>query len=115
MKRKIRKEVKYSHDEWDKVIAFAKESGKLPAAYIREKAVNGKILWCDILESTQNYIVPEDTAIGDINKVAKNVNTEKAVYSKDVEEVEKAIELLENMVHNRLTPFVFKEVEKSWL
>lgn len=42
MKRKIRKEVKYSHDEWDKVIAFAKESGKLPAAYIREKAVNGK-------------------------------------------------------------------------
>lgn len=115
MKRKIRKEVKYSLDEWNKVIAFAKESGKLPAAYIREKAVNGKILWCDILESTQNYIVPEDTAIVDINKVAKTVNMNKAILAQDVKEVEKAIEFLEDMVLNRLTPFVFKEVEKSWL
>lgn len=115
MKNKIRKEVKYSPDEWNKVIAFAKESGKLPAAYIREKAVNGKILWCDILESSQNYIVTEDTAIMDINKVAKNVNTEKAVYSRDVEEVERAICILEDMVNNHLHPFIFKEVTKSWL
>lgn len=40
---KIRREVKYSPDEWNKVTALAKESGKLPAAYIREQAINPKI------------------------------------------------------------------------
>ena len=39
MEKKIRKEIKYSSDEWDKVIELSAKSGKLPAAYIRDKAL----------------------------------------------------------------------------
>lgn len=43
-KGKIIKEVKFSPDEWDRIITLSKKYKKLPAAYIREKAVDGKIL-----------------------------------------------------------------------
>ena len=47
-KGKIRKEVKYSTEEWNKITALAKKSGKLPAAYIREQALNAKIKVIDV-------------------------------------------------------------------
>ena len=43
MEKKIRKEIKYSSDEWSKVIELSAKSGKLPAAYIRDQALNIKI------------------------------------------------------------------------
>ena len=39
MEKKIRREIKYSSDEWDKVIELSAKSGKLPAAYIRDQAL----------------------------------------------------------------------------
>ena len=39
MEKKIRREIKYSSDEWSKVIELSAKSGKLPAAYIRDKAL----------------------------------------------------------------------------
>ena len=49
MEKKIRKEIKYSSDEWSKVIELSAKSGKLPAAYIRDKALNIKISVIDYL------------------------------------------------------------------
>ena len=39
MEKKIRREIKYSSDEWEKVIELSAKSGKLPAAYIRDQAL----------------------------------------------------------------------------
>lgn len=114
-KRTIRKEVKYNSDEWDKMIFLSKKSGKNPAAYIREKAVSGKIMRLDLESMLMNASYDDNSACIDINSVAKNVNTEKAVYFKDVEEAEKGIELLEDYVHNQLRTPVFKEVTEAWL
>ena len=49
MEKKIRKEIKYSSDEWDKVIELSAKSGQLPAAYIRDQALNIKISVNDYL------------------------------------------------------------------
>lgn len=114
-KRTIRKEVKYNSDEWEKMIFLSKKSGKNPAAYIREKAVSGKIMRLDLESMLMNASYDDNSACIDINSVAKNVNTEKAVYLKDVEEAEKGIELLEDYVHNQLRTPAFKEVTKAWL
>lgn len=114
-KKTIRKEVKYNSDEWDKMIFLSKKSGKNPAAYIREKTVSGKIMRLDLESMLMNASYDDNSACIDINSVAKNVNTEKAVYLKDVEEAEKGIELLEDYVHNQLRTPVFKEVTEAWL
>ena len=42
MEKKIRKEIKYSSDEWSKVIELSAKSGKLNADYIRDQALNIK-------------------------------------------------------------------------
>ena len=51
-KGQIRKEIKYSTEEWNKVTALAKKSGKLPAAYIRDQALNIKIKVIDVFSWT---------------------------------------------------------------
>lgn len=114
-KRTIRKEVKYNSDEWEKMIFLSKKSGKNPAAYIREKAVSVKIMRLDLESMLMNASYDDNSVCIDINSVAKIVNTEKAVYLKDVEEAEKGIELLEDYVHNQLRTPVFKEVTEAWL
>jgi hypothetical protein len=114
-KNKIRKEIKYSDDEWNKVIALSKERGLLPAAYIREQAVNTKIKIRDELISDNDFKSKRSEIYWGINHIAKVVNSEKTVYSKDVEEVEKIIDKLGNLANNELRPIVFKEVTESWL
>jgi hypothetical protein len=114
-KNKIRKEIKYSDDEWNKVIALSKERGLLPAAYIREQAVNTKIKIRDELISDNDFTSKRSEIYWGINHIAKVVNSEKTVYSKDVEEVEKIIDKLGNLANNELRPIVFKEVTESWL
>lgn len=81
-KRTIRKEVKYNSDEWEKMIFLSKKSGKNPAAYIREKAVSGKIMRLDLESMLMNASYDDNSACIDINSVAKNVNTEKPFISK---------------------------------
>ncbi len=93
MKRTVRKEVKYAPDEWNKMISLAKESGKTPAAYIREKTVNGKIMWFDSDETFGDMSFDGNDACTAINNVAKTVNTEKEVFESDFEELEKGFEL----------------------
>ena len=115
MKRTVRKEVKYAPDEWNKMICLAKESGKTPAAYIREKAVNGKIMCLDIDETFGDILFDGNNACNAVNNVAKTVNTEKEVFESDIEELEKGLELLERYTHDRIKPFVFKEVTEQWL
>ena len=99
----------------EKMIFLSKKSGKNPAAYIREKAVSGKIMRLDLESMLMNASYDDNSACIDINSVAKNVKTEKTVYLKDVEEAEKGIELLEDYVHNQLRTPVFKEVTEAWL
>lgn len=115
MEKKIRKEIKYSEEEWSKIVELSAKSGKLPAAYIRDQALNIKIKIID-------YLSPDDGVPGmrnkfhrEMNEEAKTVNISKAVFAKDVEEAEKGIELLENYVHNQLRTPVFKEVTEAWL
>ena len=109
---KIRREVKYSPDEWNKVTALAKESGKLPAAYIREQALNPKIKIIDHSADDKNGVSSKtDTVQFCINRVAKYVNTNKEVFANDVEEVERWLNYLGDIAKNGLTPIPMIEVK----
>ena len=111
IKRTICKEVKFSDEEWCRVLSKAKKYGMLPAVYIRNKALNGKVLFCDLSDGSVdvNYSVNEPILI--LNKVAKTVNTEKCVFRKDVDEAEKAVAMLGDIAENMLVPFSFREIE----
>ncbi len=110
-KRTICKEVKFSDEEWSRVLSKAKKSGMLPAVYIRNRALYGKILFCNLSDESidVNYSVNEPILV--LNKIAKNVNTEKCVFLKDVEEAEKAVAMLGDIAENMLVPFSFREIE----
>ena len=111
IKRTICKEVKFSNEEWNRVLSKAKKCGMLPAVYIRNKALNGKILLCDLSNESMDVNHSVDEPILALNKVAKTVNTEKRVFRKDVEEAERAIATLGDIAENMLVPFQFKEIE----
>lgn len=110
-KTKIRKEVKYSPDEWNKVCKLAKESKMLPAAYIRDKAVNGKIVRLNYNSFGDDFRKKRDAVFCGINEIAKTVNTEKEVFRKDVDDVEKVIDDLGELAENGLRPFSMTEVD----
>lgn len=110
MENKIRKEIKYSDEEWNKVVELSAKSGKLPAAYIRDQALNIKIKIID-------YLSPDDGVPGmrnkfhrEMNEVAKAVNISKAVYAKDVEDVENIINEMGEFAHNGLHTILMREV-----
>lgn len=109
-KTKIRKEVKYSPDEWNKVCKLAKERKMLPAAYIRDKAVNGKIIRLNYNSFGDDFRKKENSVYWGINEIAKTVNTEKEVFLKDVDDVEKVIDDLGDLAENGLRPFSMSEV-----
>lgn len=109
-KGKIRKEIKYSNEEWNKVVELSAKSGKLPAAHIRDQALNIKIKIID-------YLSPDDGVPGmrnkfhcEMNEVAKAVNISKAVFAKDVEDVEKIINEMGEFAHNGLHTISMREV-----
>ena len=79
MDKKIRKEIKYSSDEWSKVIELSAKSGKLPAAYIRDKALNIKISVIDYLNHHRRDRDERFRLSNKMNDIAKIVNTEKAI------------------------------------
>ncbi len=109
---KIRREVKYSPDEWNKVTALAKESGKLPAAYIREQALNPIIKCIDYSVYSENgFSSKTDSIQFCINRVAKDVNTNKEVFANDVEEVERWLNYLGDIAKNGLIPIPMIEVK----
>ena len=110
MEKKIRKEIKYSDEEWNMVVELSAKSGKLPAAYIRDQALNIKIKIID-------YLSPDDGVPGmrnkfhrEMNEVAKTVNISKAVYAKDVEDVENIINEMGEFAHNGLNTILMREV-----
>lgn len=111
IKRTICKEVKFSNEEWSKVLSKAKKSGMLPAVYIRNKALDGKILFCKLSDGSVDINYSLNEPLLALNKVAKTVNTEKCVFRKDVEEAEKAVAMLGDIAENMLASFQFKEIE----
>lgn len=107
---KIRKEIKYSNEEWNKVIELSAKSGKLPAAYIRDQALNIKIKNEDIFNA--DYTVPDmrNKFHREMNEVAKTVNISKAVFAKDVEDVERIINEMGEFARNNLKAISMREV-----
>ena len=110
MGKKIRKEIKYSDEEWNKVVELSAKSGKLPAAYIRDQALNIKIKIID-------YLSPDDGVPGmrnkfhrEMNEVAKAVNISKAVFAKDVEDAERIINEMGEFARNDLKAISMREV-----
>lgn len=110
MEKKIRKEIKYSEEEWSKIVELSAKSGKLPAAYIRDQALNIKIKIID-------YLSPDDGVPGmrnkfhrEMNEVAKTVNISKAVYAKDVEDAERIINEMGEFARNDLKAISMCEV-----
>ena len=108
MGKKIRKEIKYSDEEWNKVVELSAKSGKLPASYIRDQALNIKII---------DYLSPDDGVPGmrnkfhrEMNEVAKTVNISKAVYAKDVEDAERIINEMGEFARNDLKAISMREV-----
>ena len=63
-KGKIRKEVKFSTEEWNKVVELSAKSGKLPAAYIRDQALNIKIKVIDVFSPMTVLSISETSFIG---------------------------------------------------
>lgn len=109
-KGKIRKEIKYSNEEWNKVVELSAKSGKLPAAHIRDQALNIKIKIID-------YLSPDDGVPGmrnkfhrEMNEVAKAVNISKAVFAKDVEDAERIINEMGEFARNDLKAISMREV-----
>lgn len=109
-KGKIRKEIKYSNEEWNKVVELSAKSGKLPAAYIRDQALNIKIKIEDVFNT--DYTVPDmrNKFHREMNEVAKTVNISKAVFAKDVEDVERIINEMGEFAHNGLHTISMREV-----
>lgn len=109
-KGKIRKEIKYSNEEWNKVIELSAKSGKLPAAYIRDQALNIKIKIEDVFNT--DYTVPDmrNKFHREMNDVAKTVNISKTVFAKDVEDVERIINEMGEFAHNGLHTISMREV-----
>ena len=107
---KIRKEIKYSNEEWNKVIELSAKSGKLPAAYIRDRVLNIKIKIEDVFNT--DYTVPDmrNKFHREMNEVAKTVNISKVVYAKDVEEVECIINEMGEFARNNLKAISMREV-----
>ena len=110
MKKKIRKEIKYSDEEWNKVVELSAKSKKIPAAYIRNQALNIKIKIID-------YLSPDDGVTGmrnkfhrEMNEVAKTVNITKAVFAKDVEDAERIINEIGEFARNDLKAISMREV-----
>lgn len=83
----------------------------LPAAYIRDRAVNGKIIKVDCHSFGDDFRKKRDAIFCGINEIAKTVNTEKEVFLKDVEDVEKVIDDLGELAENGLRPFSMTEVD----
>ena len=110
-KRNVCKEVKFSNEEWSKVLSKAKKYGMLPAVYIRNKALSGKIHFCDFSNESNDINYSLNEPLLALNKIAKTVNTEKCVFRKDVDEAEKAIAMLGDIAENMLVPFSFREIE----
>lgn len=111
MEKKIRREIKYSSDEWSKVIELSAKSGKLPAAYIRDQALNIKISVIDYLNHHPRDQDERFRLSNKMNDIAKIVNTEKAIYGKDVEEAESVINDLGEFVRNGIIPLPLREVQ----
>ena len=109
-KGKIRKEVKFSTEEWNKVTALAKKSGKLPAAYIRDQALNIKIKVIDVFSPDDGVVDIRNKFHREMNEVAKTVNTHKSVFTSDVEEVERIINEMGEFSRNGLHTIAMREV-----
>lgn len=109
-KGKIRKEVKFSTEEWNKVVELSAKSGKLPAAYIRDKALNIKIKIIDYLSHDDGVPGMRNKFHREMNEVAKAVNISKAVFAKDVEDVEKIINEVGEFARNDLKAISMREV-----
>lgn len=110
MKKKIRKEIKYSDEEWNKVVELSAKSGKLPAAYIRDQALNIKIKIIDYLSSDDGVPGMRNKFHREMNEVAKTVNISKVVYAKDVKDVERIINEMGEFARNDLKAISMREV-----
>ncbi len=110
MEKKIRKEIKYSDEEWNKVVELSAKGGKLPAAYIRDQALNIKIKIIDYFSPDDGVPDMRNKFHREMNDVAKTVNINKAVFAKDVEDVEKIINEMGEFAHNELRVISMREV-----
>ena len=110
-KRTVCKEVKFSNEEWSRVLSKAEKCGMLPAVYIRSKSLDGKIFYCNLSDESNDINYSLNEPLLTLNKVAKTVNTEKCVFLKDVEEAERAIAMLGDITGNMLVPFTFEELK----
>lgn len=105
----VRKEVKFSDEEWSKVLSKAEKCGRLPAVYIREQALNIKIKRLD--NSIYDYTSDKRNTLNiEMNQIAKNVNSNKEVFAKDVEDAERIVRELGELAHNGLSPIIMREV-----
>ena len=110
MKKKIRKEIKYSDEEWNKVVELSAKSRKLPAAYIRDQALNIKIKIIDYLSPDDGVPDMRNKFHREMNEVAKTVNISKVVYAKDVKDVERIINEMGEFARNDLKAISMREV-----
>lgn len=113
-----RKEVRFSDEEWERVLKLSAEAQKTTMAYIRDKAVSGKAL-IDA-DDTGVIINGGKAPVGPshrrralskrMNDVAHTVNTEKCVCRNNVDEAERIIAEFEEMLGDMKT-INFREMD----
>ena len=104
MRRKIQKIIRFSEEEWSKVLSKAEAAGMKPAVFIRNIAANGQVRIYD-LQKYQSLVAPIRGICSVMNQIAKVANSTGSIYEKDV------AELRENTAEvRRLVDIFFKDL-----
>ena len=107
MKRSIRKSVKFSESEWEKVLENSEKCSMKPATFMRHSAVNREIKVFDLTEFdiAFNHL---SSISNNINQIAKVANSTKSVYENDIINIKSQMEYLKIVIDN-LEEAVFGE------
>lgn len=110
MKRTVIKEVRYSEDEWKRILELSGKCGKRPAVYIRDKALNNKILKCELAQVMQGFNNHIHYSGYDFNNLARTVNENKEVFLKDVEDLREYVDEITKDIYEDIPALEFKEI-----
>lgn len=102
--RKIAKLIKFNEEEYLTVVRRASKLNKRTGTYIREIAVQGKILVFDFKQLNSVYVAMNRIGVN-INQIAHTVNSTRSISQQEIEELQKMFEQLESLLKEKLHRF----------
>lgn len=108
-KRDIRKEVKFSKDEYNAVCKKASAVNMKVGTYIRVISVQGNIKVFPFKELDNVYRALNRIGVN-LNQITTVVNSTGGVYQKDMEDIQAEMKRLKTIVENWLSPIMPEEI-----